>query len=218
MQTPRAFPAVLHMFHDLAQQLATLHGGGYVHRDLKPDNTLWLLQTQEWRLIDFGIAAPIGAHLSRMLECCNAHALGSDAAGGCVVAADAPRTHVRSPLHMYLVGDLMLQCIHVVDCFAACSAGEEQLAHGTLVYSPPEVILGFESGEKAPVATSHDIWALGVMVFEALTGSAVIPGWATKEWVLGLAKGEAQYPWEEMASTGARFACNDESLSACLYA
>jgi hypothetical protein len=35
LQMPRAFPAVLHMFHDLARQLAALHAGGYVHRDLK---------------------------------------------------------------------------------------------------------------------------------------------------------------------------------------
>ena len=34
LKTPRAFPAVLHMMHDLATQLASLHGGGYVHRDL----------------------------------------------------------------------------------------------------------------------------------------------------------------------------------------
>ena len=27
----------------------------------RPDNTLWMLQTQNWKLIDFGIAAQKGA-------------------------------------------------------------------------------------------------------------------------------------------------------------
>ena len=63
LQTARAFPAVMHMFHDLAKGLTCLHSAGFVHRDLKPDNVLWMLQTQVWKLIDFGIAATAGALL-----------------------------------------------------------------------------------------------------------------------------------------------------------
>ena len=60
-QTRRLFPAILQMFHDLAECLAVVHSAGLVHRDIKPGNCLWMLQSQCWRLIDFGIAATAGA-------------------------------------------------------------------------------------------------------------------------------------------------------------
>jgi serine/threonine protein kinase len=61
-QTERSYPAILHMLHDIADCLKAIHQVGIVHRDLKPDNVLLMLQSQCWRLIDFGIAAPAGAH------------------------------------------------------------------------------------------------------------------------------------------------------------
>lgn len=60
---PRKPLAILSMFADCAALLATLHAAGHVHRDLKPENVLLMLQSQAWCLIDFGIAAPAGAHL-----------------------------------------------------------------------------------------------------------------------------------------------------------
>jgi serine/threonine protein kinase len=58
--SPRSSLAVLSLFSDVARLLAQVHAANYVHRDLKPDNLLLMLQSQAWRLIDFGIAAPIG--------------------------------------------------------------------------------------------------------------------------------------------------------------
>ena len=35
--------------------------GAREHDCAEPDNALWMLQTQNWKLIDFGIAAQTGA-------------------------------------------------------------------------------------------------------------------------------------------------------------
>ena len=45
---------------ELAALLNILHEQGQVHRDLKPGNVLLMLQSQVWRLIDFGIVAEAG--------------------------------------------------------------------------------------------------------------------------------------------------------------
>ena len=52
------------MMHDVAACLKVVHEAGTVHRDIKPANVLLMLQSQCWRLIDFGIAAQAGALLS----------------------------------------------------------------------------------------------------------------------------------------------------------
>ena len=68
--TKHAIPAILHMLHDLATCLAIVHGAGRVHRDIKPDNCMLMLQAQCWRLIDYGISAGIGARLTGPLRRC----------------------------------------------------------------------------------------------------------------------------------------------------
>ena len=44
----------------VASCLAELHGHGWVHRDLKPGNIMYLPRTASWTLIDFGLAARAG--------------------------------------------------------------------------------------------------------------------------------------------------------------
>lgn len=44
----------------LAERLRDLHESGYVHRDIKPGNVLWLPRKKRWTLIDFGCVARIG--------------------------------------------------------------------------------------------------------------------------------------------------------------
>ena len=44
----------------VAERLTDLHACGYVHRDLKPGNVMWLPRKNRWTLIDFGCAARTG--------------------------------------------------------------------------------------------------------------------------------------------------------------
>jgi serine/threonine protein kinase len=48
------------MMHQLALRLRDLHALGYVHRDLKPGNVMWLPRENRWTVIDFGCVARTG--------------------------------------------------------------------------------------------------------------------------------------------------------------
>jgi serine/threonine protein kinase len=50
------------MMHQLALRLRDLHELGFVHRDLKPGNVMWLPRENRWTVIDFGCAARTGEH------------------------------------------------------------------------------------------------------------------------------------------------------------
>jgi Protein kinase domain len=65
------FPTSLTVLCHVAERLQALHEAGLAHRDLKPENILWLPSRNEWTLIDFGCAAPIGeaASLSYSIRC-----------------------------------------------------------------------------------------------------------------------------------------------------
>lgn len=56
------------MLDGLAALVQRLHAGGRVHRDLKPDNALLLLNTASWCLLDLGIVSQAGALLLHLLS------------------------------------------------------------------------------------------------------------------------------------------------------
>lgn len=54
------FASSMQIVLHLTRRFADLHLAGYVHRDVKPSNTLWLPSKNAWMLCDFASCARIG--------------------------------------------------------------------------------------------------------------------------------------------------------------
>lgn len=76
-------------------------------------------------------------------------------------------------------------------------AGDEAPMRCSLHYAAPEVLQSYRSGKPIAASPSADIWALGVMAFEALTNTHVFPAFvSTSNDVYAAASGTTRYPWE----------------------
>lgn len=56
-----ARPPRVQALKHVGRALATMHDVGYVHRNIKPANVVWLPHDDRWALIDFGCAAHAGS-------------------------------------------------------------------------------------------------------------------------------------------------------------
>lgn len=91
-------------------------------------------------------------------------------------------------------GASVLACL---GCHDVCAcAGEELSAACTLGYAAPEVVRALAEGRRVEIAGAHDVWALGVMVFEAFTGGPAIAPTSGRQHVIDLANGHTSYLWE----------------------
>lgn len=63
----------------------------------------------------------------------------------------------------------------------------------TLAYAPPEVVLAAFANEHISVQPSHDIWAVGVLAYEAIVKR---PALTSVNQVRACASGHEPYPWE----------------------
>lgn len=172
-QTPRRFGAVINLMESLTDLLAILHGAGCVHRDLKPGNALVQMDSQEWCLIDFGIVAKAGAllPLSAFNQPCALVAFSSATCASCVAARA-----VRSSEGRY--------------------AGLVAHPRCTLMYAPPEITLALEEEVPIAIAGSHDIWSLGVILYEVISGNPAFSVEAKVADCFACAAGDKLYPWE----------------------
>jgi serine/threonine protein kinase len=111
----RGYGEVLTMIESVARLLAVLHGSGRVHRDLKPDNLLYMLQSTKWRLLDFGIVCNIGAPCIASLHCsCSGVWLAWACIAGTLGAgAQASASHREAPRGGLALPQHIVQCAHV---------------------------------------------------------------------------------------------------------
>ena len=63
----------------------------------------------------------------------------------------------------------------------------------SLAYAPPEVVNAYVDGSFVTVEPSVDVWALGVMAFEVLSGRRAL---YTMAELYACAAGKQPYPWE----------------------
>eukprot|EP00892_Ulva_mutabilis_P011411 jgi/Ulvmu1/8642/UM046_0047.1 len=87
----------------------------------------------------------------------------------------------------------------VIDFGCAARIGETAPLSFTLAYAAPEVIAAMHAGERTIAATGAlDVWAVGVMAFEMLTGAtAFAMPFVSKDDVIAQLLGKQALPWEE---------------------
>lgn len=76
-----------------------------------------------------------------------------------------------------------------------CNAGEEREPYCTPAYAPPEIVRALPTMSPVMVSPAHDMWALGVMGFEAIVGSGA-RAMTTAPQLHRCAEGVEPYPWE----------------------
>jgi serine/threonine protein kinase len=65
-----------------------------------------------------------------------------------------------------------------------------------MIYAPPELVLAYEDTADFTVSPAQDVWALGVMAYEVITGGATFPRHTRASVVFQCAHGTRPYPWE----------------------
>lgn len=151
--------AVLTMLAQVVFRLERLHTSGYCHNDIKPANVVLLDagvgRPPEWHVVDFTCIAQIGAARTFARARARLDLLG------------APRTPLGRPSAFS----------NGAERRRWRSAGAQTRARYTLEYASPEVIraVGAMRAHYVACRPSMDIWSLGVIVFEVLTGKAFFP-------------------------------------------
>jgi serine/threonine protein kinase len=82
-------------------------------------------------------------------------------------------------------------------------------------YAAPEVVRAYEDSSKLEVSAAQDVWALGVMAYEAMVGQPSFPRHTRASVVFQCAHGTRLYPWERPGFQQPELA-RFSSLPACL--
>jgi eukaryotic-like serine/threonine-protein kinase len=78
-----------------------------------------------------------------------------------------------------------------------CHAGSEAELSFTLTYAAPEVVAAYEAGQhNHAVHPASDVWSLGIIAFELLTGERAFGPLTTVEEIMAHIAGRQPMPWE----------------------
>lgn len=135
---------------NIAKRLSSLHFDGWVHRDLKPGNVLWLPRKQRWTLIDFGLAARVGTVVPASFtptyappEVVRAYKVGTT----CIaqVSMDA-----------WAMGVMAFELLTGKPAFEKCQGGTETVCVRGIIFL--HFLQHFFSELIAPISRKHDSW------------------------------------------------------------
>jgi len=177
-----AFPLNMarHYLAEVVLAVRYLHSIGVVHRDLKPDNLL-IAADGHLKLIDFGLSK-----LGLVQQHC--------------LLRSAPTTPLVRRKHRRLMRrkrqSRSLPKSAVTDA-TVDAASESYSCAGTPEYLAPEVLLGLGHAHQA------DWWAVGVMLFEFLTGVPPFYGETPGEVFAAILEHDLQMPEEDVDEVSA---------------
>jgi serine/threonine protein kinase/class 3 adenylate cyclase len=157
---PVAWPRVLKIAIGLARGLGAAHRRGVLHRDIKPANVM-LGIGDEPKLLDFGLAKLVRPDPPPWPPTESAPDVGAIRSAAREHALDATMSPSGSTTTSLLGGQPQRD--------AASSSGIHT-ADGAIVGTP--LYLAPELWRGAPASASSDVYSLGVVVYELLTGRA----------------------------------------------
>ena len=83
---------------------------------------------------------------------------------------------------------------HVHACTSlALHSGSQQRPRCTLAYAPPDVVAAVHSNHRIEVSPALDMWAVGVMAYEAVVGHRALTALSA---IKQCAAGTRPFPWE----------------------
>ncbi|HEX3482284.1 MAG TPA: serine/threonine-protein kinase [Kofleriaceae bacterium] len=166
---PVAWPRALKIAIGLARGLGAAHRRGVLHRDIKPANVI-LGSGDEPKLLDFGLAKLVHPDASPWLA--------AEPAPDAGVIRSAARDHALDATLPPSASVTFPPGGEPPRPDAAPASGVHT-AHGAIIGTP--LYLAPEVWSGAPASEASDVYSLGVVVYELLTGRAPHAGLAVPE-------------------------------------
>ena len=120
------------MLANISRRLSGMHEAGYVHRDLKPGNVMWLPRENRWTIIDFGCVARAGeqAYISYSLRYTAPEVIQALHRRECTIVPEPS-------LDAWSLGVMAFELLTGKPAFQPLVDGTQQARSSTLIHAPP---------------------------------------------------------------------------------